>query len=845
MTDNSGDFGSLDGDQALRLHAACSRFESEYQAGTAPRIELFLQAADESDRSALLHLLIPVDIGCRQLQGNSVQASDYAHRFPELPEALLDSLFGAAESNESEFFFDGISSLSLDEFVERLRESQLLSEDDLRGLTEQRTDENTAAFCCRLVSEGHLTRFQVDSIVGQPVVPVVLGGYVLLDQIGQGGMVTVFRARHRRMKRIVAVKVLRADSTFGADTARRFTRAVEVVAQLSHPNIVTAYDAGEHDGLNYLVMEYVDGQNLSNLVKEVGPLTVTDAVDVVRQAADGLKYAHSKGIIHRDIKPSNLLLDDDGCVKLLDVGLTRLSHDESEQSTSDDDLISTGVMMGTVDYMSPEQARNTYLADEQSDVYSLTCTLWFLLTGSAPYARGTMMERLLAHREQPVPSLRDLDDRVTEALDDLCRRGLAKSPADRISGMAALVEDLDRIIESGLPTLTLTPAARDERSPGSAEQEPGTDSDSVCRQSSDFQPIARWNNVAEIVPDAGLKEPADFQPRAAEWHTGDAHDARSRGSERRRSVFVPMLAFILPGLAAVALVYWWMGGNAGNPPGPVETDHAAPVEISTGELRLLEDMTWDGVIGYRQNWDRQNEIPLAVTVGGVEFVLVPPGRFQMGPSGQQTAQTVSQPFYLSVSEITKEQFEEFMDATDHHTVAELEAGGWGYDGSGWVRRSGWGWASHGMLEVTDDHPAASLRFIDAQAYCAWLGDQTERTMRLPTEVEWEYACRCGRSGSWCFGDDEREGFHFAWTEATSGMEMHPVRRLQPNAWGLYDMHGNESEWCTSDAADVAPNEAVVRGGGFNTSLSKCRRSSRLIQLKSTPDHGAFRVVLEL
>lgn len=264
-----------------------------------------------------------------------------------------------------------------------------------------------------------------------------LGDYTLLEIIGSGGMGTVYKAIHRPMDRLVALKTLPPALTESPDALRRFRREAQAVARLSHPNIVVAHDAGEADGVHFLVMELIDGEDLARLVRDQGPLPVEQAVDFLLQAARGLEYAHGVGVIHRDIKPSNLLLDKDGAIKILDLGLARFQTAEQPS-----DLTGSGSVLGTIDYVAPEQAANTKHADHRADIYSLGCTLYYLLTGRPVYGGETTVERLLAHREEPIPSLREPRSDVSSDLDCIFQKMVAKRPEDRFQSMGDVIRAL-------------------------------------------------------------------------------------------------------------------------------------------------------------------------------------------------------------------------------------------------------------------------------------------------------------------------------------------------------------------------------------------------------------------
>ena len=285
----------------------------------------------------------------------------------------------------------------------------------------------------------------------------VLGSYVVGEAIAAGGMGRVYKAEHRLMKRIVALKVLPPELFRAPQAQARFRREVQAAARLTSPNIVAAFDAGESDGRDYLVMEYVEGRTLAEHVKADGTFDVRRTLDCILQTARGLEHAHAAGIIHRDIKPANLILTDAGQVKILDMGLARVQQPEGDAPR---DLTSAHVVMGTASYMAPEQAVDTRQADERADVYSLGCTLFFLLTGHPPYESSTSMGTLLAHRERPIPSLRSTRTDCPAAVDAFFRKLVAKDPAERPASMTALRVELERM----LATLGETRIARNRRS---------------------------------------------------------------------------------------------------------------------------------------------------------------------------------------------------------------------------------------------------------------------------------------------------------------------------------------------------------------------------------------------
>jgi serine/threonine protein kinase/formylglycine-generating enzyme required for sulfatase activity len=319
----------------------------------------------------------------------------------------------------------------VESFAAQLRALGLVTPEKLASFLPPHAAPKDATELAReLIRNGELTKFQAQEVLQGRGKSLTLGNYVVLDKLGAGGMGQVFKAQHRRMKRIVAIKTLPKNVMKDAAAVGRFQREVEAAAKLSHANVVAAFDADEADGVHFLVMEFVDGPDLNALLKRQRTLSVAEVTGFIAQAAEGLAFAHSKGVVHRDIKPGNLLVDKEGVVKVLDLGLARFD-DDALGSEEQQNLTQQGLLMGTVDFMAPEQARNLRKADAKSDVYSLGCTLHRLLTGKCLYDGETVVDKLWAHRDQAIPSLRAVRPDVPPQLDALFMRMVAKRPEDR------------------------------------------------------------------------------------------------------------------------------------------------------------------------------------------------------------------------------------------------------------------------------------------------------------------------------------------------------------------------------------------------------------------------------
>jgi formylglycine-generating enzyme required for sulfatase activity len=642
--------------------------------------------------------------------------------------------------------------------------------------------------------------------------PATLGNYLLLELLGSGGMGQVFKAEHRRLKRLVAVKVL-APELIRSEAARaRFQREAELVARLDSPHVVAAHDAGEADGRDFLAMEYVPGRTLAEVVKETGPLPIRQALEYILQAARGLQHAHAVGIVHRDVKPANLLLapltpqpplprggegeqdkktarsgassslpplpfvgeggrggEGVGIIKVLDLGLARLRLED----TAATDLTGSQAVMGTACYMAPEQAADTRRADERSDIYSLGCSLYYLLTGRAPYEGGTVMEVLFAHREQPVPSLRRLRPDCPAALDELFGRLVAKRPEGRPASMSVVAAELETLL------------ARDGPPRRPARQR-----------------LARW---------------------------------------------LPAAALALA-LGAGALLAWHF-----LPPLPGEPRVPGEVAGTTEPLRPSPPPTpprREQTPGKEAQRPKPDVGPPPKPEAGPEMALIRPGQFWMGSPDTDTDAsrdekprhevTITQPFRLAKYKVTQAEYE---------AVTGKNPSAFGPYGR-----------FRGRVAKLDTrkHPVESVSWLDAVRFCNLLSArhglrpyyvikdekvtvQGGPGYRLPTEAEWEYACRAGTETRWYFGNDPKDLGEHAWFAGNSGDTTHPVGGKPPNPWGLYDMAGNVPDWCWdrydpqyyqdpphSDPAGPGSGreDRVYRGGAWNSSAAGTRSAAR-------------------
>jgi serine/threonine protein kinase len=451
---------------ARRVDEVCCRFEAAWKAvacgGQPPRLEDYLGDVTEPARAALLRELIQIEAHHRRQAGDELRGDDYRDRLPDLNPDWLATLLaraeprgrphGADENREragattrrvprgtrpTPAGADGKTE-STSQFLDALWRSGLLDPQQALALDQADLARQPDDLAAWLVARGWLTTYQARRLlaIGPACADeLTLGGYRLLEPLGEGGMGQVFKARHTLMNRVVAVKLIHPDLVNDPAAVQRFRVEIQAAAQLNHPNVVVAHDAEESGGRHYLVMEFCEGMTLRRLVEKSGPLPVGLACEYMRQSALGLQHAHERGLIHRDLKPGNLML----CgltVKILDFGVARLRRGDGPISSDTKE----GTIVGTPDFMAPEQSEGR--PDIRSDLYSLGCTFYFLLTGQVPFPSGGLFEKYLRHKsKEPEPLGRQRPD-VPHAVQQIVGRLMAKTPGERFQTAAEVADAL-------------------------------------------------------------------------------------------------------------------------------------------------------------------------------------------------------------------------------------------------------------------------------------------------------------------------------------------------------------------------------------------------------------------
>ena len=797
------------------------------ERGEIPHLEELLIRCAVAPDEEQLWLLVVDELRTRRAAGEVIEPADYERRFPALSQRL--AAFFASEGPT----------------------------DSLSGSTTTPTFVPGRSTDSKPPSTGSSTSgFSLPGKLKQFVPGTMFGSYQIEEILGRGGMGVVYKAKHRVMGRRVALKVVAEKPGVNDSLLQRFKREAKVVSRLNHPNIVAAYDADDVDGIPYLALEYVAGPDLSDLVKADGPLPLATGIDYVIQAARGLSHAHQQAVVHRDVKPSNLLLDKaHGVVKVLDLGLARVEAllDEASRPT---ELTSTGAIFGTVDFMAPEQARDAKRADARADIYSLGCTLHFLLTGKMVYPSDNLLNKIRAHVSAPIPSLRSLLPEAPEKLDATFQRMIAKDPADRFASMDDVIAALTLAAE-------VLAGTRPDDAPATVTQATAAMARQPQRKRR-MWPLAALSGALAVAMVAGLLTLRREVPQTSPVESGVEKDqAEPVGEADNASGDV---GGVDPDVEPMRPMNWeW------------PTSFPAPA-VAPFEAKQAAD--------HQTAWADKLGLPVTVDNSvGMSLTLVPPGEFDRGAPGDIFGLSthgnflghvdasrpvrrvrLTHPIRLGRHEVTRAQFQQFIEATDYKTEAERSGTANVLTAEGTFKQEkDSSWRNPDQRQADPAEPVTLVTWSDAQAFCGWLSRKEGVTYRLPTEAEWEFACRAGSTLR--FGvTDNPEGLEpFAWVDEGAHRPVekrhlapHVVGQKQPNALGLFDMLGNVWEMChdsfdggfysrapLNNPATPGNGFCPIRGGSFLEAHATSNPAIRTSYHVTPYVHVGFRVVQEL
>ena len=695
--------------------------------------------------------------------------------------------------------------VAIETFLSQLSESGILSDQKYRAAERTKSEhQDGEALAREMIKSGHLTKYQAEQILSGKGKNLSMGQYVLLEKLGAGGMGQVYKAYHPGMERMVAIKVILGKGRTDAETVKRFEREIKAAAKLAHPNIITVYDAGNADGRHFMVMELVKGQDLSEIINQKGQFGTKDTVDYIAQAAKGLKFAHDNGVIHRDIKPGNLILDSNGVLKIVDMGLAKIHSKENDETVSM--LTGNAAIMGTVDFMSPEQSLSTKNVDGRADIYSLGATLYYMLTGNVMYPGKTAMVKLMAHRKSLIPSLRASRPDISENLDAIYTKMVAKDLNDRYQNMSELISDLELAANGFAPVIK----SKEMMTINSLQNDFGG-----------FQIKVKGTNLK-----LG-KSTINFKGLLANKKLLGIIGGTLVGA-------LLMIFFFIIGIFGGAKKEEFKNPNqisSGNKTPETKSDVATIPKENKSTSIIAETKSGQNVFltsPFSESIAKETQSTLAKSLNRqvvekedigngikLEMILIPGGKFLMGSPttevGRNDSETqhevkITQPYYLGKHEVTQEQWEEVMRGNPSATKgAKL--------------------------------PVTMVSWEDCQEFIKKLNAKTNHDYRLPTEAEWEYACRAGTVTAYSFGERITKSNSNSKFGTSRGKAV-IVGSFKANGFGLFDMHGNVWEWCEdwfgayASGTVTAPKGPgmgeyrVLRGGSFLSPDWRARSSSR-------------------
>jgi formylglycine-generating enzyme required for sulfatase activity/tRNA A-37 threonylcarbamoyl transferase component Bud32 len=676
--------------------------------------------------------------------------------------------------------------VALETFLSQLSDSGILPEEKLKVVVSKKNSfADGEALARDMIKSNLLTKYQAEQILGGRTKHLVMGKYQILEKIGAGGMGQVYKAYHSGTGRVVAIKVILSKSKIDPEVVRRFEREVKAAAKLVHQNIITVFDADQINGRVFMVMEYIKGHDLAAIIAKKGKLGLTDSINYILQIANGLKYAHDQGVIHRDIKPGNIIIDANGNVKIVDMGLAKIETDSNQEDISM--LTGATAIMGTVDFMSPEQGFSSRDVDVRTDIYSLGATLFYLLTGKFMYAGNSAFAKLLAHRESPIPSLCTAMPGLPLELDNIFFKMVAKNPVDRYASMTQVISALSSLGNQDAKTVDIDRVDAAETY---------VDGLAVTIAVSDVKSLSANEPLKSSITLTVVSKPSLFKSAFQKLFNS--------------KVIVVALALVLISVAFVCFVLVKPSPN-------VDEETSNQIQLKQDEEKALQ-LEALRLQQEKEAKDKQDKIDLEDSSREIELdlVLIPAGKFMMGDPGKDHEVLITNSFYMGKHEVTQEQWKKVMGNNPS------------------IKTKG------PTLPVTD------VSWNDCQEFIRRLNDKTNGGYRLPTEAEWEYACRAKTTTKYSYGDIiTKSDANYGGAAVTT---IKQVGSYKPNAFGLYDMHGNVWEWCSdwygrySSDAEINPvgplsgTTRVLRGGSFNDSDAYFRSSYRIYV---APGHRPF------
>jgi len=669
--------------------------------------------------------------------------------------------------------------------------------------------------------EGRRSSSAQSTKAGREKVPKKLGSYVVQRKLGAGAMGVVYLGRDPVLDRPVAIKVLPAALSSDEERLKRFLREAKSAARLIHTNVAAVHQAGAEGRLAYIAMEYVEGMSLDEVVSEGKPMDWKEATRAIRDAAAGLGAAHAIDLVHRDIKPGNLMRTKNGVIKVVDFGSARGQQTDTQ-------LTQQGTLLGTPAFMAPEQWMGGEV-DGRTDLYSLTCTYYFLLTGHLPFDAPSLPALGYQHRYEPFPDPRE---HVSDLPDGICRilaRGSTKKPTERFQNVEELVSELEALLASPEESLTFGSSWEQLGAAPPAEEPtpaapPPLPKPSRASARIPLLPLWMWIAIGGVAAllllgivmllstkhgtvqitlhnaDENVKVSLDGDTISSD---GLNEPLKLKGGEHN-------LVASSPNFETVTQSF------------QVEKGETTVVDVTFALLTAPFDA--QTAQQGQQRWADYLKTDVTVTNAiGMKLVLIPPGEFLMGSPrwGQDHRVRITKPFYIGQHEVTQGQWT---------TVTSSRP-----------------WVGKGNVKDGADYAVTYVNWDDASDFCMKLTKQTEDglTYRLPTEAEWEYACRAGTTTTYYFGDDASQIGEHAWINCFSGRHneryAHRVGQKKPNNFELYDMYGNVYEWCSDwfdqDYYDQSPTDdpagpstgerRVVRGGSWPYDVRSCHSGHRV------------------